>query len=284
MPPLFEDTSEATLHKADLGSAKLCAHPPCAEVVIRAVPPNARPVPGKRRPRPSSLSGRSVCASDAPCAQSARAPSEELARLHRCVLELSLKCEKQGAELEELRRGAAQPQVGGNADHATTATHSASSTASLAVGVQTDTASSDRATGDMKEQQEHWDSVHREAGEKGRELRKVQDTVRLLRVELQHQCEVAAQFKVQTEALQEQLTKALLQRRQAEAEASASRFSTPRPRAEVMRRESPRTGATRAPAQSSDEEEEEEDADTWARSRHRVLIQRDSSSHRLTLP
>merc|ERR1712087_733798 len=48
------------------------------------------------------------------------------------------------------------------------------------------------------------DSMHREEGEKGRELRRAQDTVRMLRAELQQERVVSEQYRVQMEVLEDQ--------------------------------------------------------------------------------
>ncbi|CAE7348136.1 unnamed protein product [Symbiodinium natans] len=54
-------------------------------------------------------------------------------------------------------------------------------------------------------QQMQLDMLHQEVGNKSRELRRSQDTVKLLRSELEQQRQVSEQFRLQTEMLEEQL-------------------------------------------------------------------------------
>ncbi|CAJ1334136.1 unnamed protein product [Effrenium voratum] len=106
--------------------------------------------------------------------------------------------------------------------------------------------------------QEQLDSLHQEVGDKSRELRRSQETVRLLRSELKQQQEVSEQFRLQAEMLEEQL---LLTRQRFKAEARAceerwasrsTSLSRARPSsAQISRKEFPQAGR----GECSDEEE-----------------------------
>lgn len=62
-------------------------------------------------------------------------------------------------------------------------------------------------------QQTQLAEIHAEAGEKSRELRRVQEAMRLVQRELQEQRSVADQYRNQVEVLEEQLGSALMKRR-----------------------------------------------------------------------
>ncbi|CAE8632362.1 unnamed protein product [Polarella glacialis] len=186
------------------GSCAAGARSCAAEIVLsmKAMPPSTRPCPGMRRPRPGSL-GRGAAARAAH--RSPREPrsceeegapvrDDEVLRLRGLVHELTARCERQSEELDAFR-GCAGP--------ATSATSTQVQTEELRVSGD----SSSRADEDSSEAEQRLqlDVLHREVGDKGRELRKAQDTVGLLRRELQQQRQVSEQYQAQMDMLEEQL-------------------------------------------------------------------------------
>jgi len=67
---------------------------------------------------------------------------------------------------------------------------------------------------------EQLDFIHREAANKGKEVRKLQETVRLLRAELQQEKLVSEQYRGQVEGLEKQLQDAMQKQHRAEGEKS----------------------------------------------------------------
>lgn len=164
---------------------------------MRAAPPSCRPVPGKRRPRPVSVGCARSCTVEeivqttTPAKANTSALEEEVISLRSLVAELS---ERLAASLPQTATAAAQTEP-------------------LRPSTPEVTRSSSPTVGE-EEQRRQLDALHKEAGEKGRELRKVHETVRLLRSELQHQQLLAEQYRTQVEVLEEQLKAAMHQRRQ----------------------------------------------------------------------
>lgn len=178
--------------------------------VVKA-PPSARPGPGKRRPQPRSLSRGVACpkhsvdtagnCSDVKADVKEivdRCDGEELVRLQCLVIELTLTCDQQSQELVGLRSRVAEfessprrPELPGSTEQPRKA--------GVEQSVQTLEAS------EASCQREQWDAIHREAGDKTRDLRKTQESVRLLQNELSQQRLVAEQYRGQVEVLEEQL-------------------------------------------------------------------------------
>jgi len=67
---------------------------------------------------------------------------------------------------------------------------------------------------------EQIDFIHRDAAQKGKECRKLQETIRLLRAELQQEKLVSEQFREQVEGLEKQLQDAMRKQHRAEGERS----------------------------------------------------------------
>lgn len=199
------------------GGAKPCLSSNDA-MLLKAMPPNSRLCQGKRRPRPGSFSrhrvptptNRTHCLPLAPKDAESREPSEDggsekhafseedFLRLQGIVLELQQRCSLQQKELDVLRRPNQVPST-----HAEVQTEACGGPIKRA----------DSASFEQVERQE-LDALHREVGEKSRELRKTQDTVRLLRSELQQQQQVSEQYRSQVDMLEEQLRITTMQSRQ----------------------------------------------------------------------
>jgi hypothetical protein len=77
---------------------------------------------------------------------------------------------------------------------------------------------------DEREFIEQLDLVHREAAQKGKELRKMMETVRLLREELHQEKVVAEQYRGQVEGLEKQLADAMGKQHRAESERSLAEW------------------------------------------------------------
>eukprot|EP00930_Biecheleria_cincta_P076904 TRINITY_DN64137_c0_g1_i1.p1 TRINITY_DN64137_c0_g1~~TRINITY_DN64137_c0_g1_i1.p1 ORF type:complete len:304 (+),score=93.97 TRINITY_DN64137_c0_g1_i1:123-1034(+) len=217
-------------------AARLRTKCPSEAGQMKAVPPRgpcAGGAGGKRRPRPGSMSRFSPRGPPAPPAQeeqvhpppqqTSAAAEEELARLRGLVAELTARCERQGAELEAARkRESSSPSQPAAVEvvHAEAQTEPAEepSSSPATTGVAVTPAAAALSDCEVTRQ---LDLLHREVGDKSRELRRAQDTVRLLRSELQQQRQVSEQFQAQTEMLEEQLRKSeQLRKEAAAAEAS----------------------------------------------------------------
>lgn len=132
------------------------------------------------------------------------------------VAELTARCERQGAELKELRESSSSSRPAADkVAHAEAQTEPEEPSAVPARAAEA-AASAAGAVSDA-EVMGQLDLLHREVGEKGRELRRCQDTVRLLRSELQQQRQVSEQYQLTTEMLEEQLRKAQQLRKEAAA-------------------------------------------------------------------
>jgi len=207
---------------------------------MRAVPPSARPTAGKRRPRPhcqaaSQSPGPRRAIEDPSEAladsreESDRLTAEEVARLRHLVGELTLRCQNHEQELLEFRQrqpdpGAAPGSLEGlplAAPRLRAASPAivddvvvvADSHSSVEQACQTEDGippESSHAASEVRQAQMTYeleaqlDSMHREVGDKTREIRKVQDTVRMLRAELQQERLVSDQYRVQVELLETQ--------------------------------------------------------------------------------
>lgn len=191
---------------------------PCLSIndamLLKAMPPNSRLCQGKRRPRPGSFSrhrvptptNRAHCLPLVPKEAESREPSEdrgsdknnfseeEFLRLQGIVLELQQLCTLQQKDLDSMRRPSQVPK-----------THAE---------VQTEACTGPTKCAASASFEQELDALHREVGEKSRELRKAQDTVRLLRSELQQQQQVSEQYQSQVEMLEEQLRMTTMQSRQ----------------------------------------------------------------------
>eukprot|EP00439_Symbiodinium_sp_Y106_P075387 s3316_g14.t3 len=88
-------------------------------------------------------------------------------------------------------------------------------------------ASAHSATFDTCEaQQMQLDALHQEVGDKSRELRRSQDTVKLLRSELEQQRQVSEQYRLQTEMLEEELRRTTDRLKKLEKAAAEARHTT----------------------------------------------------------
>eukprot|EP00933_Yihiella_yeosuensis_P047314 TRINITY_DN43072_c0_g1_i1.p1 TRINITY_DN43072_c0_g1~~TRINITY_DN43072_c0_g1_i1.p1 ORF type:complete len:314 (-),score=58.00 TRINITY_DN43072_c0_g1_i1:72-1013(-) len=229
---------------------------PCSAVELKAVPPNARPCPGKRRPRPGSLGcARAQLASPRlvppaaaqqekeviSAAEVNSASAAEVARLRSLVLELTARCENQEKEIGDLRArlDSSPPLVAAEVqqqdvevvDHKDGPSSTCEAEAQTNPSESKDAARIERSdSGEVEAQQrEQLEFLHREVGDKGRELRKAQDTVRLLRTELTGLRQVSDHYKSQVEMLEEQLTSAQTRLKSAAQQQSHSQdCGTPR--------------------------------------------------------
>mmetsp|Transcript_73852 Transcript_73852/g.130469 ORF Transcript_73852/g.130469 Transcript_73852/m.130469 type:complete len:270 (+) Transcript_73852:35-844(+) len=175
---------------------------PFLETQLKAMPPRNGPCPaGKRRPRPGSLNrctprSRGACCDDD---QAPAATEEELNRLRGLVAELTARCDQQREDLEALQ--VLQPS---KPSMRTTEVQTALPAGSISTSSSTDAGAHEEATL-AEEQRGQLDRLHREVGDKTRELRRSQDTVRLLRSELKQQQQVSEQYQAQADMLEEQL-------------------------------------------------------------------------------
>eukprot|EP00931_Biecheleriopsis_adriatica_P102636 TRINITY_DN77581_c0_g1_i1.p1 TRINITY_DN77581_c0_g1~~TRINITY_DN77581_c0_g1_i1.p1 ORF type:complete len:311 (-),score=62.22 TRINITY_DN77581_c0_g1_i1:131-1063(-) len=223
---MLDEANHEGLARCGTGKA-LCSSEPTQ---IKVMPPRGGPCQGKRRPRPGSFGRGGTPRPIAQRSPEEQAPSvgmtaleDEVLRLRGMVAELTARCQNQNAELQSLR--AEKCSCTTNAE------------------VQTDTPISGDSGGttpatssaDCREDQRILDTLHREVGEKGRELRRSQDTVRLLRSELQQQQEVSEQYHAQVEMLEEQLRVKSQQLRQATEEARTSASRTRPSSAQLIR-------------------------------------------------
>ncbi|CAE7194487.1 unnamed protein product [Symbiodinium microadriaticum] len=88
-------------------------------------------------------------------------------------------------------------------------------------------ASAHSATVDTCEaQQMQLDMLHQEVGDKSRELRRSQDTVKLLRSELEQQRQVSEQYRLQTEMLEEELRRTTDRLKKLEKASAEARHTT----------------------------------------------------------
>jgi len=179
----------------------------------------------------------------------------DAARLRSIVLDLQARCERQAQELMELkhpgksdlfagegslelRRRLKEPALTRTVRSLPPREHPSSrqeGTSTETIGCQTD----ERVFA------EQLDAVHREAAQRGKEIRRLQETVRTLRDELKQEKTLADQYRMQVELLEEQLRGAMQKQQEAEGERAlaewrardaegagpggrASRASTPR--------------------------------------------------------
>lgn len=188
--------------------------------LLRAEPPAPRPPAGKRRPHPRSVTRKSLaCERYADGAVTPRPPDEqprlaadaatadEVHRLRRTIAELTSQCQQQADELEVLRRVCGGPGAPPAVASAATQTEQA-----------------DGAGG--AEMDEELEEVRRESMGRARELRQAQESMRLLQRELQEQRLLSEQFRGQMEALEEQLSGALMRRRREAGEEVAERMGS----------------------------------------------------------
>lgn len=205
--------------------------------------------PGKRRPQPPRPVGcfppnagatLPLAVDDAAARQSAYdcltlgigraegAGAEETARLRQLVEELKTKCEGQARELEDLRKMGPEP----------TSPPAVASRLKSTDTPREDSSLSQRFDAQSKE----LDALHREVGNKGRLLRKQEETIQTLRAELQQEKNLVERYREQLELLEEQLSGAKQKQHRAEDERAiaewhlrsahggrTSRSCTPRP-------------------------------------------------------
>mmetsp|Transcript_43940 Transcript_43940/g.103956 ORF Transcript_43940/g.103956 Transcript_43940/m.103956 type:complete len:350 (-) Transcript_43940:122-1171(-) len=149
----------------------------------------------------------------------------EVARLHAMIAELSAQCHRQAKELLDHR---SQATTSGSdvcrheeelRQRATSSTSPARAPPSAThAEVQTD------ETELMSIYREQLDAMHKEVAMKGRELRKVQETVHTLRAELNQQKRLADQYKDQVDTLEAQLVGATQAQQRAEDEKAMAQW------------------------------------------------------------
>jgi len=177
--------------------------------------------PGRRRPRPPGITPSVLKTNKDSHSKSASSTKDESGievakesgNMSSVVAELTATCKKQSLELSALRQKLRELEA---SDGICTKQHR------LQASCDKNTQTSDLVlieTCEMQRQQ--LDAIHKEVGDKGRELRKAQDTVRMLRAELEREREFSEQFRVQVEVLEEQLRNTLQKRSHEAQEAYA---------------------------------------------------------------
>lgn len=225
---MLEDLPRPADGFAEHGLARL-ADARMAELV-RGVPPSG-PGPGKRRPRPPGMHGRGEAAQAQterePLSRSARhavqpaattaspdkrtsrpksrgasaspaigapaAPPEgerEVARLRRTIADFEVRFERQAQELRQLRR-----QLSDGAAGSPPRRPASGPPSGVEQSTQTQTEENRFA--------EQLDALHRESGQKSRELRRALESVRTLQAELRQEKLLANQYKATVEGLEE---------------------------------------------------------------------------------
>lgn len=221
----------------------------CSEALMKVVPPRSS-FSGKRRPRPGGVRNSAKTSSLRTPDEAADviALEQEVARLRGIVN--SFEAQK---------------------DHSLGLQEVQQHKCAVDVEVQTQNASS--SAGDFPEacaddnadtceaQRIQLDCLHQEVGDKSRELRRSQDTVRLLRSELKQQHEVSEQYRLQAEMLEEQLSRSNQRVRELETKvAEAAQLSRPRECERPFSAQLPRSWKERSRSGfSSDEEGETND-------------------------
>lgn len=143
--------------------------------------------------------------------------TEDVDWLRRTVAELTARCQQQASELVELRQRVKELEAQGQSN----IRNMVSRGMSVECGSQTEgSADTTSEAADLwlpdfsaDVQQTQLAEIHAEAGQKARELRRVQEAMRLVQRELQEQCSIADQYRNQVEVLEEQLGSALMKRR-----------------------------------------------------------------------
>jgi len=176
--------------------------------------------------------------------------SAEAARLRRTVAELTARCERQVSELERTRvaaeetsernsdatvREASSPKDGSSqrrrqrklqrelSESACTPRSRAAPCAAFNVASSfkdgsTQTEVDPGMADTFAEQGRQLDAVHRESGQRGRELRRAQETARTLRAELKQEKSLVEQYQAQIDALEAELRSATARQKKAEEE------------------------------------------------------------------
>lgn len=213
--------------------------PPLAPMPTTGASPRPSSVPrlGSNGTRASAASGAAPVSKTAAAEAAADA---EILRMRFSMGELQAKCDRQAKEIADLRQQQAVRghPVGAQAAKVVTpppsrgqAQASREDRESLDQGyssVLTPSAIADiRPVKTQCDQAcqteerlfiEQLDLTHREAAQKGKELRKVQETVRLLRMELQQEKVMSDQYRGQVDGLEKQLQDAMSKQHRAEGE------------------------------------------------------------------
>lgn len=205
--PQRRDTSPATVRRGK--SAGL--QPQCPEWLTP-------------KPLARAVSGAGSDASD--YGEAGEGSQAEMLRLRSENSQLLARIERQGRELEELRRGSRRGGAEGaneSVDHLR-----------------------ERQLGDQL------DEAHRDLGDKARELRKAHELIRTLQGDLQQQTQTAEQYRLELEQAEAQMRDAVLKQRTAEDERSVAewRLRTAAPPARPAGR--PQTG-TKPPGKAWDD-------------------------------
>lgn len=210
--------------------------------VLKAEPPPGRPVPGRRRPAPRNLQRKPTSGEKYAIIEVAAAAedcnkrpvnADDFEKLQRTAAECETRCQQLADELRVMRRRST-PEEDLRCSQCC-----GSRPVFFEASTQTDAVDDCRGVRDADSTTEpetvadlisaesfpqsgtpacdgHWaqlEAVHREVGEKARELRRAQESVKLLQTELQEQRLVSEQYRSQLEVLEEQLTSSLMKRR-----------------------------------------------------------------------
>lgn len=168
-------------------------------------------------------------------AVSEAAADADVLRMRVAMGQLQARCEQQEKEIAVLRQ---QANAHGNSDlragYCGDATQGMAPIARSSVSVDSQVTAADiRPIATSHDQccqteermfLEQLDLVHREAAQKGKELRKLQETMRLLRDELRQEKVVAEQYQGQVEGLENQLRDAMIKQHRAEGERSLAEW------------------------------------------------------------
>lgn len=202
---------------------------PPSELPITPRPPLV-PLPPAAGPRPSSLprlgsaGARPNGLSAAPRSRVAEAEAgadAEMLRMRFSIGELQAMCDRQAKEIAHLRQQVSASDAQYDRSVASLEIARAVPAVAAASSPRVPAASSEQAC----QTEEHVfnqqiDNIHKEAALKGKEVRKLQETVKLLRAELQQEKLVSEQFREQVDGLDTQLKGAMLKQHQAESELS----------------------------------------------------------------
>ena len=208
---------------ADEAIVRLAA---CSEALMKVVPPRFS-CSGKRRPRPGGVRNAVKSPPRSPEVSGVHAVTDASALEQEVVKLRGLVTKYQQSEQQRLSLQTGQQQQHKCAVDVEVQTQSSltpNSAGDPPVGEAAKTC--DNTVDTCEAQRMQLDSLHQEVGDKSRELRRSQDTVRLLRSELKQQYEVSEQYRLQAEMLEEQLSRSNQRTRELEAKlAEAAQMS-----------------------------------------------------------
>jgi len=258
-PPLVDIATPSVKNNLDKKSMSSRRRPLPPSLIRGAAPPSELPMTPRpplalpsANPRPSSgtrSSGMSSLRPIPPLAVAEAANDADMLRLRFALAELQAKCDRQARELAELR---GQHHTGN--DFLNRTMPLVSSEPNTGIGLLASTAPAtvlghvpkpavveQACQTDERAFSEQLDLILKDAAHKGKDLRKTQETVRMLRGELEQEKVVSEQHREQAERLELQLREVQQRQQRADSErtlvewhlrnggGSASRSCTPQP-------------------------------------------------------